>query len=210
MNCLILDEIIKKIVYYTNLRISEENPVTANEIKSFIGLLILFGLTKKSDVPISEIWSDQSIHFLPLATTAMSRSRFKLLASKITFDNINLRSTNKGSKFDKFEEIFNLFKKNIKLIIPSNYLCIDEALNAFRGKCQFRQYMPNKPSRYGIKFWCLVDVLASYMVDIDIYLGKVNGNAKKESNVGEKVVLKLVEPFFNTYRYIVNDKFLVV
>lgn len=34
---------------------------------------------------------------------------------------------------------------------------IDEMLEGFRGKCNFRQYIPNKPNKYGIKIHALVD-----------------------------------------------------
>jgi hypothetical protein len=54
------------------------------------------------------------------------------------------------------QAIFTKFKVALKLIIPSYYLCIDETLYGLRGACNFRQFIPSKPARYGIKFWCLV------------------------------------------------------
>ncbi len=56
------------------------------------------------------------------------------------------------------QAIFTMFKVALKIIIPSYYLCIDETLYGFRGACNFRQFIPSKPARYGIKFWCLIDV----------------------------------------------------
>jgi hypothetical protein len=57
--------IISKIVSSTNLRIREtEGHVSENEILSFIGLLILFGLTNKTNVDVAEIWSPDSIHYM--------------------------------------------------------------------------------------------------------------------------------------------------
>jgi len=34
---------------------------------------------------------------------------------------------------------------------------LDEIIEAFQGRCSFRQYMPNKPSKYGIKIQALVN-----------------------------------------------------
>jgi hypothetical protein len=64
---LIFDKnLISKITYCTNLRIREtEDHISENEIFSFIGLLILFGLTNKSNVEVAEIWSPGSIHYMP-------------------------------------------------------------------------------------------------------------------------------------------------
>jgi hypothetical protein len=73
-------------------------------------------------------------------------------------DDIDLRINRKNNKFHKMTEIFELFKQNLRLIVPSKFLCIDETLYPFRGKCSFRQFIPSKPSRYGIKYWCLIDV----------------------------------------------------
>ena len=63
--------------------------VTSTEIYAFIGVLILLGITKKSNVSVHELWSADSIHFAEFATAALSRERFQLIAQNITFDNLS-------------------------------------------------------------------------------------------------------------------------
>jgi len=63
--------------------------INSSEIYAFIGLLILFGITKKSHVPIEEIWSSDSIHYASFAAATLSRERFQLIAKNLTFDNIS-------------------------------------------------------------------------------------------------------------------------
>lgn len=46
--------------------------------------------------------------------------------------------------------------------VPGCNLTIDEQLKAFRGRSRFRQYMPSKPAKYGIKFWWITDSATSY------------------------------------------------
>lgn len=174
---------------------------------SLLGLLILFGLCDKNKLPITSIWNEESIHFTSFAQAALSRDKFQLISRHITFDDIDNRAERRENKFFKMDEIFNLFKRNIKLMNPSSNLCVDEELYPYRGKCQFRQYIKNKPASYGIKYWLLVDVETSYMIDVNVYLGKSNENSKNESNIGMKSVLKLCEPFFNTHRSITGDNF---
>ena len=176
------NSLLSKIVDYTNIRIKLKSinvsPITINELKAFIGLLILFGLKKINHVSIHYIWSPKSIHWVPLATGTMSRKRFALIAHEMTFDDnrAEIRHEKKklNSKFYKMEEIFNVFKINISnILIPSSNLCIDETLYACRARCAFIQFMKSKPAKYGIKFWCLVDVATNCQIAINIYLGNL-------------------------------------
>ena len=41
-------------------------------------------------------------------------------------------------------------------------IIIDEKLFPCRTKCEFIQYMPNKPDKFGIKFWMTVNVESKY------------------------------------------------
>lgn len=70
------DQLLRKIVGYTNQRIEvEEENITINELRGFIGLLIIFGVTKKNDVEINDIWSYDSINHMDIASACMTRER---------------------------------------------------------------------------------------------------------------------------------------
>ena len=75
------------------------------------------------------------------------------------------------------------------------------------GRCPFKQYLPSKPSKYGVKFWCLVDSRTSYLLDTDIYLGKTDDQLTRNESVGESVVWKLVAPYRGSNRTITMDNF---
>lgn len=32
-------------------------------------------------------------------------------------------------------------------------VCVDEAMKSYKGRSDIRQFMPNKPDRFGFKFW---------------------------------------------------------
>ena len=124
---------------------------------------------------IGEIWSPSSVHHCDLASAAMPRERFKLISSIICFDDRSTRPYQDLSRknFFKIENIFSRFRENIsRAVIPSENLTVDETLYAFRGHCNFRQYIKSKPARYGIKYWSVVDMQTSYLLDTEIYLGK--------------------------------------
>lgn len=43
-------------------------------------------------------------------------------------------------------------------VIPSEYLAIDEQLLAFKKRWSFKQYIPSKQAKYGVKVFSIVDV----------------------------------------------------
>ena len=51
-------------------------------------------------------------------------------------------------------EIWNAFIENCKkCYAPNCDLTIDEQLFPCKTRCPFKQYMPNKRDKFGIKFW---------------------------------------------------------
>ena len=144
------------------------------ELIGFIGLNLLFGLTKKHDVEVSNIWNYSSIDHSDWASVCMSRDRFKNITTHICFDDFDMRmqTVTTDPKFHKMREIFDLFKNNLRDgMEPGSNLCVDEQLYAFRGRCGFKQFIPSKPAKYGIKYWGNVCVFSGYLFDVDIYLG---------------------------------------
>jgi hypothetical protein len=207
-NYFIDDYIVDKIVYCTNKRLKKEDkPINLNEIRAFFGLLLLFGVTKKNNIDVGEIWAVESIHHSDWASACMSRNRFKLICSKITLDDVDSRAERMviNPKLYKVDEIFDRFRKNLGSALDPGYdLCVDEQLYAFRGKCQFRQYIPSKPAKYGIKYWTICDVQTSYCLEFIIYSGK---DETRATQLGKSVVLKLSEKYEHSGRCITADNY---
>ncbi|KAE8296805.1 hypothetical protein D5F01_LYC05571 [Larimichthys crocea] len=73
---------------------------------------------------------------------------------------------------------------------PGPEVTVDERLLPFRGKCPFRQYIPSKPGKYGIKIWAACDAKNSYAWNLQIYTGKA-ASGIPEKNQGKRVVLDM-------------------
>lgn len=86
------------------------------------------------------------------------------------------------------------------------HVTIDEQLLGFRGKCPFRQYIPSKPDKYGIKFWCCVDVNSYYIFDAFPYVGR-QADEQRQRCVGANVVLELMKPMYGSNRNVTIDNF---
>lgn len=112
----------------------------------------------------------------------------------IRFDDVLKRRSQKSE--DKFAPIRNFWEKWSESLStfynPNDCVTVDEQLLGFHGRCKFRQYIPSKPERYGLKFWLLVDSRTGYVWKIQPYLGKDISGIPERSQ-GERVVLDLVD-----------------
>ena len=106
----------------------------------------------------------------------------------------------------KMADVFSNFSNQIRIAYePSAHLCIDECLYPFRGHCSFIQYMPQKPAKYGLKFWVMSDCESSIIVNILPYSGKEGGVVQR--GLAQRVVMQLSSPFANQWRNITFDNY---
>ena len=180
--------------------------VTENEVWGFISIVLILGVTKKRNVMIQEIWSPTSVHYQEFVTLIMSRNRFQQLSRYLAFDNVDTRRPS-DTKFRKMENVFSQFQNNIRTAFePDSHVTIDETLYAFRGNCPFRQFMPSKPAKYGLKYFCMCDVKSACLCNVEIYLGK-DQTEQRQKDVGMNVVLRLVKSIEGTGRGVTTDNF---
>ncbi|CAF4464602.1 unnamed protein product [Rotaria sp. Silwood2] len=93
--------------------------------------------------------------------------------------------------------------------MPGGSLTVDEQLIPTRGRCNFRQYIPSKPGKYGVKiFWCCDSDIA-YPLNAEVYLGRQPGapTAAKDKDRIRNLVKQLVHPWINTGRTITTDNY---
>lgn len=181
---------LRKIADYSNLsKMDGLSDITVDDLMAFIGLNYARGLYGKH-IPVADLWSAKfGIHVFP---KTMSRTKYQYIAKNIRFDNKNERSSRLHDRFTHVREIFDDFVTNcITKYVPESSLTIDEQLLPLKTRCKWITFMPNKPDKYGLKFWVLVEVLSKYVVCLSPYLGKdPSGIVTKD--LGEKVVLDLI------------------
>lgn len=141
----------------------------------------------------------------------MSERRFRFLLRCIRFDDVRGRSERqKIDKLTHIRTIFEIFVTNCKAAYSmSEYTCIDEKLQAFRGKCSFRQYIPSKPAKYGIKIFALCDNINFYTGNLEIYAGTQPDGPFKIDNGAASVVTRLIQPISKTGRNVTTDNWFI-
>lgn len=99
------------------------------------------------------------------------------------------RSTEKGSSVTEMWQMWN--ERQGLLMNPGQGITVDEQLVAFRGRVFCRQYMPNKPAIYGLKFFnaCCSDT--AFVLKSKFYKGK-SVDGERATNQGQRVTEELV------------------
>lgn len=180
--------------------------ITKKEFLAFVGIVLLAGSEKQWDVPIRELFGDPSSN--PIYKATMSVERFEEIRRFLRFDDKRTREFRlQTDHLAAFRYIWDLFIGNCrKSYRPSDCVTVDEQLVPFRGRCKFIQYMPAKPSKYGIKIFWVCDSRSYFGLDGIIYTGRQPGEEVCK-NLGTKIVLQLCSQFRNTGRNITTDNF---
>ena len=88
---------------------------------------------------------------------------------------------------------------------PERQLAIDETLIKFKGKVHFRQFIPIKPGRFGIKAFTLAESTSGYVLNSKIYTGKENNEVQKD--LGRKAVMSVMQPYLDKGFYAFMDNY---
>lgn len=144
-----------------------------------------------------------------LFAETMSRDTYKYIAKYLRFDCKNNRGDRlMTDKFTHIREIFTMFRHNCYTTYnPGFSLTIDEQLLPTKNRCPFIVFMPNKPDKFGIKFWVLAEVNTKYVVNIIPYLGKHEAHERQGRPLAQDVVLKLTDVVKNKGYQVTTDNF---
>jgi hypothetical protein len=100
------------------------------------------------------------------------------------------------------QTLLNRFQTMLK---PDSETTVDESMIRFKGRLGFRQYLPAKPIKWGIKVWALCCSTTGYMYRFQIYTGKEDGRA--EQNLSSRVVKDLVKKYEYSRLRVYMDNF---
>lgn len=197
--------------HFANFAKHELKDTTSIEMKSLLGCLYYSSVFKCNDADSNYLFAtDGTGH--EIFRCVMSKYRFNTLLNCLRLDNIDDRQERlQTDPLAPVSAFFNKFIANCQAhFTPGPYTCIDEMLLAFKGRCKFVIYMPNKPAKYGIKIMILSDARQFYVYNAYIYHGKSSDGlglteAEKKLAVPTQSVLRLVKPIENSNRNVTAD-----
>ena len=155
--------------------------------------MLLTGVFRANREPIGELFSDDLNFGRPIFRAAMPRERMKNILRFLRFDNHETRSVRViQDKLGPMRDVFDEVNKALNCAYhPGKFVTIDEHLSRYRGHCPFRQYMPNKPDKYGIKIWALADAKNFYPINLEVCTGKNNSLSNKPEELSLRMVTNL-------------------
>lgn len=215
-NYFINEEMVQLIVDSTNTFIEsirsnyardrDALPTNSVEIRALFGLVYLAGITGSNKTNTADLW-DRNGYGVEMLHLGMSLQRFRFLLRCLRFDDKNTREERrKTDKLAPIRSLFDMFVENCQNGYHlSEYVTIDEMLPGFRGRCSFRQYIPSKPNKYGIKLFALCDAKMFYTSKLEVYVGKQPEGPYEMSNKPEDIVLRTCQHLSGSNRNITMD-----
>ena len=88
---------------------------------------------------------------------------------------------------------------------PDENVTVDESMVKFKGRLSFRQYLPAKLVKWGIKIWSLAESKTGYLHRFQVYTGKENNT--QEKGLPHRVVSELVSHLHYTNVRVYMDNY---
>ncbi|XP_039618136.1 piggyBac transposable element-derived protein 4-like [Polypterus senegalus] len=168
--------------------------IDESELRAYLGLLVLAGVYRSQGEAASRLWHPETGR--PVFCATMPLKRFCALSAILQFDNRESRAARRATdNLAAFREVWDRWAERLPLMYhPGPDVTLDERLLTFRGRCPFRQYMPNKPGKCGIKLWVVCDAQSSYAWDIQVCTGRAEGKASaaaSEKKQSQRIILDM-------------------
>ena len=136
----------------------------------------------------------------------LSRDRFKAIMAFLHV--VDPDAETPGDKLRKVESFISSFKDRCKLMYqPSQNIAIDERMVKSKHRSGIRQFMKDKPTKWGIKIWVLADSDNGYTIDFNVYVGKSAAEETSEHGLGYDVVMKLMDPYLGQKYHLYLDNY---
>ncbi|XP_055947084.1 piggyBac transposable element-derived protein 3-like [Argiope bruennichi] len=182
----------------THVQQTPEKPlnVTSSDIRKYLGICILSSVSSVKDFRL--YWNPAV--GISLIQNSMPVNEFEKIRRYLHFNDNNAFSTDlQGGqdKFFKLRPLIDELQKSFLSIPMEECLCVDEQMCATKARHHLKQYMPDKPHKYGYKLFILSGV-SGFAYNFEIYGGKELdvANILQEPDLGasSNVVIRLTRP----------------
>lgn len=184
--------------------------VNKDDMNKFIALLLLQGLVQKPKE--TWFWSKRPIITTPFFGNVMSQQQYALIMKYLHFENNDTfnATTHPNPKLRKIYNVHSMLINNFKSVyIPEQEITIDESLLKYKGLLGWKQFIPTKRARFGIKMYQLCESKSGYIWNSIIYTGKdTKQNEKYKSlNLSIKTVMSLSHDLLGFGYTLITDNF---
>jgi hypothetical protein len=94
----------------------------------------------------------------------------------------------KSDKLWKIRRFMDLLLHQFQALYEVNgFVSVDESMVKYKGRLAFRQYLPMKPVKWGIKVWVMAESNTGYVNNFQVYTGAIAG--KTETGLAYRIQL---------------------
>lgn len=167
------EEVVELIASQSTIYAGQNNRhdkvFTKDELKYFLGILILTGYHKLPSE--RSYWSLDEDLGVPFVAECMARNRFLEIKRNLHFadNSLAVTSTDKMFKLRPLSDV--LQKKYCQFGMLHEELSIDESMVKYYGHHSAKQFIMGKPVRFGYRNWALTSS-DGYCYTFDVYCGK--------------------------------------
>lgn len=165
--------------------------VSSTEIRQFIGIIYYMSIVHMPNVKM--YWSEK-IGFAPIKET-MTSKRFEQLRQLLHFNDNSKMLPYDHPDSDRLYKIRPLIEKlntNFKKVPFEVHLSVDEQMCSTKARSLLKQYLPDKPHKWGFKLFVLSGV-SGFAFKFEVYAGQENKLSTGEPQLGasSNVVVRL-------------------
>lgn len=142
--------------------------MSVDELYRYIGIHLYMSIYRYPN--LTSYWGKNA--FQPISQT-MTSKRFELIKKFLSFRNEADRIKKGQAGYDplfRMRRIIKILNAQFDSIPKTSRLCVDEQMCSTKMKHHLRQYMPNKPHKWGIKLFVLCDS-NGFAYSFEVYVG---------------------------------------
>lgn len=185
--------------------------LTVTDLKAWLGILILMGIKRLPR--IRHYWQlSEEFLFCQVIPRVMTYKRWEAIQRCLhLINNDDIIRDRKDVRFDPLAKsrwlVDRFVSKSQEIYNCAQECTVDELIIPYKGKyCNIRQFMKDKPNRFGLKVWCFASAKSSYVMNLEVYMGKGTGLGP-DGQLGSAVVRRMSAPFQNLNHILICDNF---
>ena len=165
--------------------------VTTAELFAFMGLHVVFSVVYFPSY--KQAWKTKWPFSFPAVSDIMTRSRFENIQRYFHCNDTRNNPARGQPTHDILCHIGRILDvvltKCKENYIPHKEQAIDEAMIGIKGRLVFKQYLPAKPTKFGIKVWEWANSCNGYAGEFQVYTGREG--VRPEQGLAARVVRDL-------------------
>jgi hypothetical protein len=209
----ILQLLVDETNSYAGKQISEKpdpkwSPTSVAEMKAFLGIHVVFSVMQIPEYKIA--WNTGNFYGIQGIPDVMTRERNEKLAKYFHVNDVSNNPPRRQPGHDKLCHIRPVLNTVLARCLenynPPKDQAVDEGMIAFKGRLSFRQYLPAKPTKFGLKVWERANPANGYVHEFQIYCGREEGRGI-EHGLGSRVVTDLTRRLVDKNHHVYMDNY---